>query len=581
MDEKKLCQMLKESAEDIEIPRELCPENIEKRLLGVKKEKGEERWRRWKKVCRYGAAAVLCLFVGGGIWRAASVGELMFQYNKMSGERSTDDAGTKRTMAVEDRKENTAETQPMEAGIAEKERTYVQAEDFGEVYDSVQKGMRENYFMSLGGNLSGRAGEPAVGGLVATDGEFLYVASGAEVRIWDIRGKTPEFLNFLQPMEEEKKKSGQQIRLMYAKDGILQVICSGSEEKETSESGTVTGDKVWVYTYQLNGEGRPELTGTVEQDGAYRASIRNQGYLYLLTGRQLMPQEDREEAVTAEGTAQWLPGINGQICEPEKIWISAEGGMYAYLFSAIDDDDPEETTDSRMVIAQETEIYTAGESFYLSDLSLPDRFSTWITKVQIDCGKIDVKRSLAVDENMELTAVSDQYGCVIDKQEENGGIILDFSDAENPRAAGVFEGMPFPIFQQFWSEDRLLEIGFEEASDGKTEVKLVMMDLSDPYHVQEKHSGIFVQEGVFRGIDLSSVVMDSEKGRIGFLAETKEHPRGDYLVYEYDEERGFREIFSKDIAEDFEDEGWIESIFAGDDVYLVSDKKAVACELPD
>lgn len=260
---------------------------------------------------------------------------------------------------------------------------------------------------------------------------------------------------------------------------------------------------------------------------------------------------------------------------------SAEGGMYAYLFSAIDDDGSRETTDSRMVIPQETEIYTAGESFYLSDLSLPDQFSTWITKVQTDCGKIDVKKSQAVDENMELTAVSDQYGCVIDKQEENGGVILDFSDAENPRAAGAFEGMPFPIFQQFLSEDRLLEIGFEEASDGKTEVKLVMMDLSDPYHVQEKHSGIFVQEGVFRGIDLSSVVMDSEKGRIGFLAETQEHPRGNSLVYEYDEERGFQEVFSKDIEEDFEDEEWIESIFAGDDVYLVSDKKAVVCELPD
>ena len=65
MDENKVLQMLKESAEEVTVPENLEADRIEERLRNRKK---EQKMFRFRKLGHYAALAAVCMLVISGVW---------------------------------------------------------------------------------------------------------------------------------------------------------------------------------------------------------------------------------------------------------------------------------------------------------------------------------------------------------------------------------------------------------------------------------------------------------------------------------------------------------------------------------
>lgn len=71
MDENKVLQMLKESAEEVTVPENLEADRIEERLRNRKK---EQKMFRFRKLGHYAALAAVCMLVISGVWTLGRMG---------------------------------------------------------------------------------------------------------------------------------------------------------------------------------------------------------------------------------------------------------------------------------------------------------------------------------------------------------------------------------------------------------------------------------------------------------------------------------------------------------------------------
>ena len=260
MDEERLLQMLKDSAEQIRIPVSLQPEQAAERLLEAKR----KRQREWlKKIRTYAAMAAGVVVLIGAV---AAAGRYGLFSGSMSGaqKESTaaacggDDAGQDGGSMVSETAED-AKNEEREAGTpTSADSLYRPAEDYGDVYDNVDRAWKNQEICLEGGQksvdksestdtatIASTSSEGAVGysatntqnenvdegDFVKTDGDFLYVASGSDIYIVDIRDgvmQKPARLS-LESLAGETK-NGNSIHEIYVEGGLLQVVCGNREE---------------------------------------------------------------------------------------------------------------------------------------------------------------------------------------------------------------------------------------------------------------------------------------------------------------------------------------------------------------
>lgn len=130
---------------------------------------------------------------------------------------------------------------------------------------------------------------------------------------------------------------------------------------------------------------------------------------------------------------------------------------------------------------------------------------------------------------------------------------VDLSDPSNPKLLSELEITGFSDYLHFWSEDLLLGIGQETdpntgASGG---LKLSMFNISNPSNVTEFSKSVMSEySSAFAGINHKTVLLDSEKGIIGVVADSTDlnyNYYGKYLLFTYDEETGFILRLSEDL----------------------------------
>lgn len=418
MTEKELLEKIKQSAEQIEVPESLSPENIQLKCQELKREKERKKFRiRDPRVIGSLSAAaifVICCISLRGMNSSGLAG------SSSDGSAAMDAGVALESVAVtEDTEEPMDEALPAEGGAVEGNgverknagELYTLAESYDAVYerlDEIEKAMYETARNDSDGAAAGAAiadeGAPVFtagvenlkkesaeleaadeaksysetnvqtagideSDVVKTDGEYLYLLRGSSVSIVSA-GDTMEQVGEVK-VDMESPASG--ICAMYV-DGDKMVLMVqeysssfGQDERSSAqEDGSYavydidyidTDETVSVLTYDIGNKRKPVLLGRMTQDGAYVTSRKDGNIVYLFTGKYLLEDygKSREEAI---------PEVNARKVSEDCIYMG-EQGERALIISSLSTSRPQEAKDTVMILDEGSDIYMGEDSLYL------------------------------------------------------------------------------------------------------------------------------------------------------------------------------------------------------------------------
>lgn len=664
MNEKDLLEQLKQSAENIEPPKSLHPENIEKALQAAQEStadchsskqatKKTKTAKRKFPVYRMGGLAAAFTVAIIGSWTAG-------RYSVSQDIRSNDRTAALQTPKAEsgtgtgimesnpeaDGQIQSASETEILSDLADTSRALTEAdqeargsaaslttadsyeslydtlfEKFGSpssyardtVYDGISTmdiaveeemdtGMlSSNSISSAAGQTSGTAysqtnvQEAGVdeADIVKTDGNYIYVLKrdGSLVILSAKEGSLETAASLQLPQGETTQE-------MYVDGDRLSVITSEYyTEMDSSDENVIatrSGNRTKLYTYDITDRSKPFLAGTVTQDGVYAQSRKNGAYLYLFTQFSPILLDTYDESFLVPATS------SGRV-EASDIYLPDYLNYSTYLVvSSINIDSPNETIDQKAVVSGASTFYASTENIYIANENWNGADSrTELLKLHYENGAITgaaagslegyLNNSFSLNEyNGYLRAVTTSYG--ENYQERNGLYILDenlqpigsirdlapdetvrsarflgntayfvtfrqtdplfsvdLSDPANPEILGDLKVTGFSSYLHFYKENLLLGLGYEADPETgiQTGLKLSMFDISDPANVTE------VSKLVLNGItwcdalnNYKSILIDPEKNIFGFTCDNR------YLVFSYDEERGFVKEFLYDFYND-------------------------------
>lgn len=307
-----------------------------------------------------------------------------------------------------------------------------------------------------------------------------------------------------------------------------------------------------------------------------------------------------------------------------------------FLMSSIDLSDNNKVLDTKLIINNHPKIYVTDKSVYLYETDyLNDTQKTKIARFELDQGMIRaiaaaavkgwIEDTFAIHENgnylQVLTSVTsaqpwENRVYVLDLNLEKAGKLtglaedekiysarfvgtvgyfvtyrntdplftVDFSNPSEPKIVGELKVTGFSEYLHFWDQDHLLGIGFEaDPEDGRvTGVKMSMFNISDPANVTEEAKVILKADSCEALYNYKSVLVSVRKNVIAFT--TQDYDDGyqeDYCVFSYENGKFVSRLeHSLSKKGSFGGSEW-RSVYVGDVLYLVNEKKTIAFDMKD
>lgn len=638
MDQKELLDKIRHSAEGIEIPEQLTPQSVEEKL---KREAQQKKIQRRKIMIRWmEAAAVLAIVAAGGTqtelykqWKEPALSseadmekpvaeqdtESSVQPEEVdaSGEFKQADSEEELYKTLQELEKQTgsyarggdvmlleesAEITTMDAGAAD---TAANQKVTGEA-DYSQTNVRE-------------AGVDE-GDVVKTDGSYLYILkSSGSVRIVDIRGTKMKEIAEIQP-----EKLNESIEDLYLDGDRLMLVTTGYESSmEEAESDMYTVNR-YQYTaltvYDITEREHPEVTGRITQEGDYRQSRKNGDYVYLLTQYTPSLGDSFEDSSV-------MPLVNEQKLAISDVYLPDQTSQPDYLVaSGINIQDPENVISSKAIVSGAADFYMSSDNLFICNNNWNDgKSSTEILRFACEDGEITagamcelpgfLNDTFSLDEYqgyLRVLLTEDSNGesnslYILDADMQVTGAIRDLADGETIRSARFMGTIAYfvtfrqtdPLFcadlsdpdnPQILSELKLtgfssylhpygdhllLGVGYEaeEETGSQTGVKLSMFDISEPSQVEELDKYVIKGASYLPSdYDYKAILADGEKNLIGFVCD------GEYLVFSYDEEKGFQNLLTYTMSdwEYWDGDASCRGVYAGDEFYIV-DQDEVLC----
>ena len=638
MDQKELLDKIRHSAEGIEIPEQLTPQSVEEKL---KREAQQKKIRRRKIMIRWmEAAAVLAIVAAGGtqtelykqwkepaLYSEADTASLMAEQDTessvqpeevtASGEFKQADSEEELYKTLQELEKQTgsyarggdimlleesAEIATMDAGVAD---TAANQKVTGEA-DFSQTNVRE-------------AGVDE-GDVVKTDGSYLYILkSSGSVRIVDIRGTKMKEIAKIQP-----EKLNESIEDLYLDGDRLMLVTTGYESSmEEAESDMYTVNR-YHYTaltvYDITEREHPEMAGRITQEGDYRQSRKKGDYVYLLTQYSPSLGDSFEDSSV-------MPLVNEQKLAISDVYLPDQTSQPDYLVaSGINIQDPENVISSKAIVSGAADFYMSSDNLFICNNNWNDgKSSTEILRFACVDGEITagamcelpgfLNDTFSLDEYqgyLRVLLTEDSNGesnslYILDADMQVTGAIRDLADGETIRSARFMGTIAYfvtfrqtdPLFcadlsdpdnPQILSELKLtgfssylhpygdhllLGVGYEaeEETGSQTGVKLSMFDISDPSQVEELDKYVIKGASYLPSdYDYKAILADGEKNLIGFVCD------GEYLVFSYDEEKGFQNLLTYTMSdwEYWDGDASCRGVYAGDEFYII-DQDEVLC----
>ena len=638
MDQKELLDKIRHSAEGIEIPEQLTPQSVEEKL---KREAQQKKIQRRKIMIRWmEAAAVLAIVAAGGTqtelykqWKEPALSSDA-DMEKPVAEQDTESSVQPEEVTASGEFKQADSEEELYKTLQELEKqtgSYARGGDIMLLEESAEIATMDAGVTDTAANqkVTGEADfsqtnvrEAGVdeGDVVKTDGSYLYILkSSGSVRIVDIRETKMKEVAEIQP-----EKLNESIEDLYLDGDRLMLVTTGYESSmEEAESDMYTVNR-YQYTaltvYDITEREHPEMTGRITQEGDYLQSRKNGDYVYLLTQYSPSLGDSFEDSSV-------MPLVNEQKLAISDVYLPDQTSQPDYLVaSGINIQDPENVISSKAIVSGAADFYMSSDNLFICNNNWNDgKSSTEILRFACEDGEITagamcelpgfLNDTFSLDEYqgyLRVLLTEDSNGesnslYILDADMQVTGAIRDLADGETIRSARFMGTMAYfvtfrqtdPLFcadlsdpdnPQILSELKLtgfssylhpygdhllLGVGYEaeEETGSQTGVKLSMFDISDPSQVEELDKYVIKGASYLPSdYNYKAILADGEKNLIGFVCD------GEYLVFSYDEEKGFQNLLTYTMSdwEYWDGDASCRGVYAGDEFYIV-DQDEVLC----
>ena len=638
MDQKELLDKIRHSAEGIEIPEQLTPQSVEEKL---KREAQQKKIRRRKIMIRWmEAAAVLAIVAAGGTqtelykqWKEPALSSDA-DMEKPVAEQDTESSVQPEEVTASGEFKQADSEEELYKTLQELEKqtgSYARGGDIMLLEESAEIATMDAGAADTAANqkVTGEADfsqtnvrEAGVdeGDVVKTDGSYLYILkSSGSVRIVDIRGTKMKEIAKIQP-----EKLNESIEDLYLDGDRLMLVTTGYESSmEEAESDMYTVNR-YQYTaltvYDITEREHPEMAGRITQEGDYRQSRKKGDYVYLLTQYSPSLGDSFEDSSV-------MPLVNEQKLAISDVYLPDQTSQSDYLVaSGINIQDPENVISSKAIVSGAADFYMSSDNLFICNNNWNDgKSSTEILRFACVDGEITagamcelpgfLNDTFSLDEYqgyLRVLLTEDSNGesnslYILDADMQVTGAIRDLADGETIRSARFMGTMAyFVTFRQTdplfcadlsdpdnpqilselkltgfssylhpYGEHLLLGVGYEaeEETGSQTGVKLSMFDISDPSQVEELDKYVIKGASYLPSdYNYKAILADGEKNLIGFVCD------GEYLVFSYDEEKGFQNLLTYTMSdwEYWDGDTSCRGVYAGDEFYII-DQDEVLC----
>lgn len=620
--EEEIKDKIMRSAEDIEVPDSLKPENIEKKLAQKKK----------KRTPVYGmiaAAACCCLVVGAAALSGRGiVGEKKVQEVT----EETRDTATGAVLSLASAKDYEQIYEYIQAAADEETARYDTGMADGAALYSEEKAAADQAVTHSDTNV--RTEGVGEGDIVKTDGRYLYIMSMDQVQILNIESEEMKEVGTISMDQTDY------LIEIYLKDDKLVCVYARTTDKTDSQGVIRSVPYTVAETFDVSDPANPKSLGEMSQSGSFHTMRVSGDYMYLLstfyadvTGLQ-------------DDISSYVPEVQGKLIESNYILLpQQEKGRVYTVVTSFSLKDPTKQTDHLAFFGDGSQCYVSQNNIYVYDTIYDAKVSrvtqTEIRKVSYKDGKLDgtghavidgvINDSFSIDEYdgflrvvttirenddtsggvnplLRIDSASDASSQVEDSSnalyildqdlKEIGKLenlaegekvysarfmgdtcyfvtykqvdplfSVDLSDPKKPRVLGELKIPGFSDYLHPYGEGLLLGIGMDVEEDGATVngVKLSMFDISDPKNVEEVHKTV-LEECYSTDVSYNyrAAFVDVEKNLIGFPGYQEQQ---EYYIYSYDKEKGFTCVFEKKLSGYSE----VRGLYAGERFYLVTE----------
>ena len=606
--EEEIQDQIMQSAEEIEVPDSLKPENIEKMLAKKKK-------RRTPVYGMVAAAACCCLVVGA----------VALSGRSMVGEKTAQEVakGAKDYEQIYEYVQAAADedTARYDTGIADGAALY-----------SEEKAVADQAVAHSDTNV--RTESVGEGDFVKTDGKYLYIMSMDRVQILNIES-------------EEMKEVGtismdptDYLIEIYLKDETLVCVYVRTTDKTDSQGVIRSVPYTVAETFDVSNPANPKSLGEMSQSGSFHSMRVSGNYVYLLSTFYA------DVTGSQDDVSSYVPEVQGKLVESNYILLpQQEKGRVYTVVTAFNLKDPTKQTDHLAFFGDSSQCYVSENNIYVYDTIYDAKVSkvtqTEIRKVSYKDGKLDGTGHAVIDGVINDSFSIDEYDgylrvvtTIRENDDTSGGVnpllridsasdasrevedstnalyilgqelkevgklenlaedekvysarfmgdtcyfvtykqvdplfSVDLSDPKNPKVLGELKIPGFSDYLHPYGDGLLLGIGMDVEEDGATVngVKLSMFDISDPKDVKEIHKTV-LEECYSTDVSYNyrAAFVDVEKNLIGFPGYKEQQ---EYYIYSYDKEKGFTCVFEKTLS-GYSD---VRGLYAGDRFYLVTE----------
>ena len=638
MDQKELLDKIRHSAEGIEIPEQLTPQSVEEKL---KREAQQKKIQRRKIMIRWmEAAAVLAIVAAGGTqtelykqWKEPALSSDA-DMEKPVAEQDTESGVQPEEVDISGEFKQADSEEELYKTLQELEKqtgSYARGGDIMLLEESAEIATMDAGAADTAANqkVTGEADysqtnvrEAGVdeGDVVKTDGSYLYILkSSGSVRIVDIRETKMKEVAEIQP-----EKLNESIEDLYLDGDRLMLVTTGYESSmEEAESDMYTVNR-YQYTaltvYDITEREHPEMTGRITQEGDYLQSRKNGDYVYLLTQYSPSLGDSFEDSSV-------MPLVNEQKLAISDVYLPDQTSQPDYLVaSGINIQDPENVISSKAIVSGAADFYMSSDNLFICNNNWNDgKSSTEILRFACEDGEITagamcelpgfLNDTFSLDEYqgyLRVLLTEDSNGesnslYILDADMQVTGAIrdlaagetirsarfmgtmayfvtfrqtdplfcADLSDPDNPQILSELKLTGFSSYLHPYGDHLLLGVGYEaeEETGSQTGVKLSMFDISDPSQVEELDKYVIKGASYLPSdYNYKAILADGEKNLIGFVCD------GEYLVFSYDEEKGFQNLLTYTMSdwEYWDGDASCRGVYAGDEFYIV-DQDEVLC----
>ncbi len=461
--------------------------------------------------------------------------------------------------------------------------------------------------------------------IVKTDGSYIYIVSGNQVYITDVR------MAKMRPagtVTIPQNGGSSVIEELYVEKGRMIVIVSGQKsslvEYEPQEGPArafrmETVQTTTMYTYEIQKD-RPKLVGSVSQEGTYETSRKIGDVVYLFSNVW-------DWGTPESGGEEWVPLVNGVQIPADHIYLP-ERGYSGLVISSVDTKAPEQIVDDVMIVNNNAEIYVTTKSIYLYYRTYDGWTATQVARFALEDGCINaagaanvsgsVQDTFAVNESGDSFRIlttdnaGDLGNCLylfdlnlnqkgsltgIAKNEiiyaarYVGNIVyfvtyrnmdplfaVDLSDENNPKLLGELKITGYSDYLHVWEDGKLFGIGYETDPDTGAQkgIKIAMFDTSDPLNLRTIDSVVLKNAGGSPAMSqYKAILMDRRANLIGFPVWNYDGADISYLLFDWQEQE-FHDLLAVNIDSGenywsyYSIAGQMRGLYIGDTFYIAS-----------